>query len=523
MAVEIVARCRACDGVVPVNRMASRAACDHCGHAFDLPEETWGLVFDEAQGGAGKAASERAAVVASGQVTLRCVFRQTPPHCISCREVLPIDDLASNDSKARVDRAFCPGCGTSVALRHPGASARGPVLVVGEEAERKAAVDAAAATQVLPCGACGAPLPIDATRRTVHCTYCNAESAVPDAIWNVVSPERQVRRWFLVFAARASATADAKATWSSVSDIAIDSDGQLYCVGKLDESDTETAVWSVDREMNLRWSKRSLAGLPARSAHIFVASRGRVGVWYPGGQLVAFLDASNGETVSTFPANREAARRIPFPRCVALAADLDSTFVGLFTGESWGGMTPHCYFLRFTEDGHPVDLWPEVAAPGPPEIGDTIHDYRNLPSHPGAIAGYPNLALGWDGTLYLHGGSHGSLGWVRIARNGFVTSESVPLDSAMRIAGDRRGHLYLVGKGQIVVTDNLMRRLWKLTAADGPAGLAGERLVGVTPEGEVTLVGDGSRLRRLDSKGAVLFASEASRAADQASHAPGWG
>jgi len=516
IAVEILVRCRACDGVVPVNRFGAAASCDACGRTVDLTDDTWGLVLREAAGDTARAeGEERAAIVESGQATLRCVFRRTAPHCLLCREPLPLGESAGLVQRGVV---FCIGCGARVPLRALPISAAGLHFVVGEEEERKAASE----TKTLPCGGCGAPLPIDGTNRTVRCTYCKASSSVPEELWRAFRPHREVRRWFLVFAGGEGARpASASVTWQTVADVAVDAEGNVYFVGRLDESDAETAVWSVTPDMTLRWAKRSLSGLPHQSARLFHASKGRIGVWYPGGRVVAFLDASNGETRSTYP-SPGGAHSVPIERCSGLAQDFDGSLVATIQGRAWGGQHPHCIFVRFTESGEVVDLWPDVPSPAPPELGETIPDYRSLASHPTWIAGAPELALGWDGTLYVYGGIYGGLGWARIARNGFLTYERVPTDSSMRIAGDRRGWLHILGRGEIVVTDHVTHLQWKLNAKDGPAGLAEERLLAVSPTGEVMLVGDAGRFRRLGAKGAVLFASEASRRADQAGHKRGW-
>src|SRR6185369_3504813 len=95
---------------------------------------------------------------------------------------------------------------------------------------------------------------------------------------------------------------------ATVTDVAVDEEGSLYCVGLLDERDTEASVWSVGSDMAFRGVKGSLAGLPHKSARLFVVPRaGRVAVWSSERNVIALLDASNGETVSTYPAPSGAA------------------------------------------------------------------------------------------------------------------------------------------------------------------------------------------------------------------------
>jgi hypothetical protein len=513
VAVELVLRCRACDAVVPINRLTMSAACPACGRRVELPEATWGLVLAEARESAGAAVGdERAAIVETGPATLRCVFRRTPAHCLACREPLPIGDPALHAGPGVV---HCVGCGDRVAVRRAPVAAPGLDLVLGEEPEPAAPGAGAKDTRTVPCGACGAPLPLEGTHRTLTCTFCNASSAVPEDLWRELHPRREVRRWFLVFSPGTTA-ARGTATWTSINDAVIDAAGNVYCVGLLDPGDAETALFSIAPDMTLRWAKRSLAGLPRSRARLFVAPGGRIGAWYPGGHVIAFFDAATGDTVSTYPSAAAPRPAVPLERLVDLVADVDGTFLALVAGEPFPGRPEHCWFARFTEAGERRDLWPGVPWTGDLELGVVIESYRTLSSQPLALQGIARLAVTPTGMLFVYGGASSVFGWVRIARDGFVTREQVPVDSSMRLAGDANGGIHLLRRGELVMADRVGRLVWKLSAeGGGPAGLVDERHLVVLPSGEATLLGDGGRLRRVGPDGAVLFASPASRHADQ--------
>ena len=517
VAVEVVARCPACTGVVPINALGAAVACAACGRRIELGDAVWSRVLSaETLDTAAhlRDGDEDAALVEAGAVKLRVVVRRTAAHCLACREPLPTseaEELAL--ARRRVLRR----------LRR----ARAAPQAAGHRARRRApgqAEEAAGAASREPrhlsCGARAARR----SRSPAHeprgrlLVLATRRAPVPDdpAWWRDPHPVRDGAPPLVSSSSRTlQRRRSAEVTWTRVVDAAVDAGREPVPVGLLDAGmDAATAVRSLAPDMSPRWAKRGLAGLPVDRAQLFVAQQGRVGLWFLGGKLVAFLDARSGETVGTYPATPTSPHPVPIERCGAIAADVDGTWLALVIGEGFGGMVEHTTLVRFTEAGL-VDLWPGVPPPSPPELGEAIPWFRDQTSQPKWFAGTPRLAVGWDGTLLVWGGNFSALGWVRVARDGFVTNEPHAIDSTTCVAGDGAGSLHILTRGDLVATDRTTRRLWRLSADGGPAGLAGEHLLVVAKSGETTLFGNGGRMRRIDARGVVVFARRASRRADQ--------
>ncbi|HEY4117358.1 MAG TPA: hypothetical protein VGM56_05860, partial [Byssovorax sp.] len=118
VAVEVVARCPACTGVVPINALGAAVACAACGRRVELADAVWARLLAETLDTAARLGDgdEDAAVVEAGALKLRVVVRRTAAHCLACREPLPTSEAEELASHGAV---FCVGCGARVPLRKP--------------------------------------------------------------------------------------------------------------------------------------------------------------------------------------------------------------------------------------------------------------------------------------------------------------------------------------------------------------------------------------------------------------------
>lgn len=133
---------------------------------------------------------------------LRLDMRWENPSCHACKRELDPSAVASAAVAGRP--VFCTGCGAPVPLRLPDDEERGWIwgvtCVVGETASRGNLLELPAQTQAVKfaCLGCGAPLDADGKNRILRCSYCGADSYLPDALWLRLNPASRRIPWFVV-------------------------------------------------------------------------------------------------------------------------------------------------------------------------------------------------------------------------------------------------------------------------------------------------------------------------------------
>lgn len=219
LAVRAHTTCSSCAHPVPLWALASEVRCTTCDHLQTLPISAWEWMLDvpiPEDGSDGRSrlerlASQGAARHASEGSTVRAEIERADVRCPTCES----PDIALGSGAIPHDatptKAPCNRCGADVLVRRLPEllevaflnedRARAPVaLLIGED---DAAVDGAPhavpATEpvLVGCPACGAPMPVDGTTRTVGCTFCHARSVLPDDVWRELRPPRLIRTWYV--------------------------------------------------------------------------------------------------------------------------------------------------------------------------------------------------------------------------------------------------------------------------------------------------------------------------------------
>jgi hypothetical protein len=212
--------CPECCGAVHVNGRVPRVLCHDCQSVIELSGRygwDWLLNYSSepipelrilASGRDSQSVFEvldqsKAAHGISRNIRgLRLDMQWSNPVCAKCK--LAVDAGALAVMVESGVPTYCPGCSTPMPARLPDDEERaliyGVVCMAGETAPRGNLLDqpAAADPVMFACLGCGAPLKVDGKQRIVRCTFCNADSFLPDALWLRLNPASRRIPWFVV-------------------------------------------------------------------------------------------------------------------------------------------------------------------------------------------------------------------------------------------------------------------------------------------------------------------------------------
>lgn len=215
--------CPECGAPVPVNGIVPRVLCGACQSVIDVEREVgWANVFTYT---AGEPCAEHLVRSSSVPRPAMAYFLALGPgaalrrkwrgllveidsealRCPSCRQPLDTDALG-REALAEGDRvdAFCPACGAAVPVRAPTAAEKewayeGLVAIACETAPRGELAEPKGETILFSCLGCGGATGCDATTpRVVKCSYCQATSYLPDALWLRLHPTQKKQAFGLL-------------------------------------------------------------------------------------------------------------------------------------------------------------------------------------------------------------------------------------------------------------------------------------------------------------------------------------
>ncbi|MEO8698970.1 MAG: hypothetical protein ABI867_02970 [Kofleriaceae bacterium] len=198
-------RCPECNVRTPLPGLRLQASCRSCACEMDVQKmhadvRTGGLRY--AFGGYYDAVAE--ALINEEGAELRdaregqiapVAVRRLAARC-TCEAVLPVPQEGAHD-------VICTACGDAAPVRWPDAETRAwdprAWCVIGDAQGRQAPTSRALQGSTLPCGQCGAPLPLEGRRRTVTCTHCTNANFIADAAWVALYPQPEKHRCFLLY------------------------------------------------------------------------------------------------------------------------------------------------------------------------------------------------------------------------------------------------------------------------------------------------------------------------------------
>lgn len=525
---EVTARCGACGGDSPVSGFQERAACARCAQPLAFAFERWRDILNAVVHPDRELGSREQ--VASLSDSARIVAGREDPACSNCHAALP-DEIAQLAGRGH---AMCPACGLKIAVRVPppelAPALAGAELVIGEGATVAPAAPGSGPI-TLHCANCRAPLPVDGTSRAVTCAYCSVDTFLPDDVWLRLHPAMGTARFYLYWPSAAAVAAHAVRAfeWSSLDDVELGRDGNLYAIGsQKDGMWTRGAVaWCMGPDLVPRWVSPPL-GDNYSEAHLALDTAGRVLVWRDGKHSADVLAAADGASLGKLGGEEPAGATVhhfDLARGKALVCDADGTLLALI-GE---------HLVRFTPDGTGVATWPPRAGLfgkkaeklGPLYRNGSVIDVdgafvERLAHQPTTLDHYSKLAIGWDGMLYLERSE-----WLaKLDRTGHIIYKvRLPLGSCDDgIGADTAGNAYVAGS-----RDNPQCRVLLRVSPDGKRvdEIAQDTLHGgvlcsdrdqlvVAPDGTLYCLRYDMAVRILDRDGRLVRITEPARAADEA-------
>lgn len=204
-AFELKTQCPHCGRPLIINGPARAPTCDSCLNQVELDGHLWesligGLEEDhsllaEGQGGG--------CTTLTGGFDLDISYWRLQPRCFQCKEKLDANSVSTGTDGA----IPCPACGHETdTFPAPGWLAEAvPTArqIFGGEREGQTRGEDPGTGQravMVTCNNCGGSTRITReSRRTVSCSYCNAEMVLPEMVWRRFHTPRVVREWFVRF------------------------------------------------------------------------------------------------------------------------------------------------------------------------------------------------------------------------------------------------------------------------------------------------------------------------------------
>ncbi len=537
IAIELRTLCAKCGLALPINACAERYVCASCGGTTEIDADRWkSLVEDaiEAIPDLGEGEGKNSSIM-TPTGTYQLMYGRQLPRCRGCKTPLP------EEAFAFVDRGWtvCVHCGQRLTMRRAPAAlaAVGVTIVVGEDpaqiagtpAGATAAAPAAAQPTVLYCPQCKAPLSVDGKNRMVKCQYCSTDVYLPDELWQRLHPVAAVARWHLCLADVDLAAHRLKSwEWSGLSDLLIDANQNIYCVGSGSGFTRKAAVWCMGPDMKTRWFQE-YPDYKDDDTHLALDARtGRLLLWQENKHSLSVLSAADGAVLGKMGGKEPdgaTTHALDLDDGKWLRVDVDGTILALL-GER---------LVRFAEDGTPIATWPPrsglfgkkaeklkpLYAAGHERIDVDGVYLEHVGSQPTALDDYTNLHLGWDGRLY---GERSE--WIAcFDRSGErVYRIKLPVEDVRGhyLGTDAAGSLYALCSVRGTPSQRALIRVSPdgkkvdIIATDRRSGgvIGDEDRLLVAPDGTIFMISSGRDMRVLAPDGRLLFISESSREDD---------
>lgn len=570
IAIEASTVCESCGQPVPINAMEMSILCPHCSAPNELNLDDWETIVGDA--------IKAAPTYAEGEGNRSTVIGRRKYSLMYGRQLPRFDSKVQVDMEAAVadpdGKIFDPETGAVYYIRPAPAPFKeafpGLQHLVCEDADQwstrpegHAAVQSAGVQpQAISCPKCSASFETIGEQREVFCGYCGAACFIPDEVWQRLHPVKAVRRWFLWYDEK-----QAPLTWSSIGDVAVDAEGNLYMIAEL-ESFGDASLVSMDRQHRLRWLRSDLklgsrhsfsegpflalsrhdarqqpaapaaSGAPYRESGAPpdpAAAGGRVYVWTPDKNSLRVLscrDGSDLDKLGGIDGRQPEGEPFSLKGAQSLACDIDGTLLAYSDHKKDDAGNSYYSLVRYDLDGNILPTWPEASKPG--FFGRLARSLSGASGPPGFsdLGDRPErcddrevlISVGLDGSYYLR--HYGSCVAKYDREGNKVYNIKLPdgISSERQICGDAQGRAVLVSQSRIREVD--AGRICRISAdgakvsvlvksvlEGGPMGYEDQLALG--PDGTIYVLDYGGKFRAFSPEGKVLEVSEASKADDK--------
>jgi len=353
---EIKTTCSSCGNPLPVNALVSRIHCSSCQADSDFSNELWSESILESTLKEGITFAENEArqeTVMTGQYNFQILYGRQNPRCANCKT--PLDENLF-EAYTSAGKAVCTKCNSEVSFRKIPDELKTIFQTVnyiaGEDADQIPGGQSKNVEQnrskplLFTCPSCAGNLEIDGKERTITCKFCGSEIYLPDDLWLRMHPVKTVGRWYLIFDEKA--LQEMFPDWYYLSDVTIDSDGNLYVISAVDSKDF-TKAWSFDKDLKVRWVKK-LPGYSYEYTKLAVSPKKDLYVVDKEKHSLLVLSTSDGSTIRIVD-GKQPTEEEPEPfnmmDCDEFEVDSDGSLIILKNNK----------ILRFSAEGEKLPTW----------------------------------------------------------------------------------------------------------------------------------------------------------------------
>lgn len=369
------------------------------------------------------------------------------------------------------------------------------------------------------CYHCGGQLPLDGSKRRIHCGHCGKQLAVPDEVWFAFHPEPPVDRWYVLLDVDVASAGLLPETAFKFLDIAVEPGAQFVVAWQVDAAPlpNRTRVGLADREGLLRWEQKDIVA--SDSARLTTSPfDGSVWVIDPELHRATVIDPRTGR-VSRVHQGDTSQPPFSIDDGRAFAIDWDGSFI---VGREVAGIGRA--LVRFDANGAPADVWPGV---GRTSSTPGMATWDGLSDHPGILPPGALIAIGWDGCVYA--ASPDGRRVAKMTRRGELLGVlSLPeqeIDKLYALGASRDGVLHLLHTSpaergsrvsRISPTGEFKLAITPSIPPGGPRLGASDDRLKLLPDGTLFLAQDFDSLRVVGPDLARLFVSNATRRMEKA-------
>ncbi|MCE1164158.1 MAG: hypothetical protein LWX07_02005 [Bacteroidetes bacterium] len=508
---EIKSVCKSCGGPLSINAFANDIYCEACGSKNTLSFENWkSIVAENIKEAKGFAEGEgQNSKTFAGDFEFSLLFGKQKARCGKCKTAIP-DDFYSSFTGGNY---HCANCGNDVNIRKPDdfvlKIVPNAVFLAGEDANQ---MNAGKETMKKPddvkpvlfsCPSCAGNLEVDGTSRMITCKFCNSKIYLPDELWHELHPVKTVSRWYVLID-ESKVSENNIPEWYHLSDVASDSEGNIYIAGADDEEE-QFILFSISPQMKVRWQRQDIK-YEHEGAGITTTKDGKLLLWNKNKKSLNVYSCMDGKDLPGIKgADVSANDRYPFnlKGCTSLISDSDGTLLAVVNNA----------FVRFYDDGSRAPVWTMVSQKGEkPGLfsrlfggGDTeveipqseasasyLKDTGNTPKT--IVGEFTTMSIGYDGYLYMLDKSSGDGVLAKYTREGKQLWKAlVPIGwKECKPCADRNGNVFVIGKNDDNNTVNLLKfsedgKKVELVANDVVEGgiLSDEELIAMSPDGTI--------------------------------------
>lgn len=183
--------CPRCGEHLPVNGPAPHVDCAACGHRTDVPPSLLRDLMRDFE--RGWPSPQPGGTVIQGDLTWRWTAVPVDGPTCACGGYY-------DEPHTMRDTVRCATCGgTAPVIPPPDALRRqvGSLKAIIGGGEDQSRPQGPPEPVALQCPSCSGGLSIDASReRITRCEFCGSQVHLPDAVWRLLHPPREVREWF---------------------------------------------------------------------------------------------------------------------------------------------------------------------------------------------------------------------------------------------------------------------------------------------------------------------------------------